>query len=291
MKSMTGFGRSRKECSNFDLTIDISSVNKKGFELFVSLPRDWAPMERLIAQALKKSIARGKVSVSIKVEKKTSQGGLSLNPDALKKAVDELKSTCQTLGTPQPDITPDLILKIDERLSQNASQADWEDAWVDVEPALSQAVEQLEEMQDAEGKELKADLTMRLQLIENLVSQVEENSKGTVEKYKEQLLQRLATSGLELDPNDERVLKEICLFADRCDICEEITRLKSHIKQFLATMEEQDAVGRKMDFICQEMGREINTTASKANSLELTKLAIELKNELERIREQTQNIL
>ena len=118
-----------------------------------------------------------------------------------------------------------------------------------------------------------------------------QEAQALIEKYKEQLLQRLATSGLELDINDERILKEVCLFADRCDICEEITRLKSHIKQFLATMEETDAVGRKMDFICQEMGREINTTASKANSLELTKLAIELKNELERIREQTQNIL
>ena len=103
-------------------------------------------------------------------------------------------------------------------------------------------------------------------------------------------MQRLANSGLELDPDDERVLKEICLFADKCDICEEITRLKSHVSQFLSTMEENDAVGRKMDFICQEMGREINTIASKANSLELTKIAIDLKNELERIREQTQNV-
>ena len=288
---MTGFGRARKECADFDLTIDVSSVNKKGFELFVSMPRDWAPMERLIAQALKKSFARGKISVSIKVEKKASQTGLSLNTDALKSAIDELVSTCQAFGSQQPSITPELILKIDERLSQNVSQADWEDAWVDVEPALAEAVEKLDAMQNAEGEELKSDLTMRLQTIESLVAQVEESSKSTVEKYKEQLLQRLATSGLELDINDERILKEVCLFADRCDICEEITRLKSHIKQFLATMEETDAVGRKMDFICQEMGREINTTASKANSLELTKLAIELKNELERIREQTQNIL
>ena len=106
----------------------------------------------------------------------------------------------------------------------------------------------------------------------------------------EQLLQRLATSGLELDISDERVLKEVCIFADKCDICEEITRLKSHISQFLSAMGERDAVGRKMDFICQEMGREINTIASKAANIDITKLAIALKNELERIREQIQNI-
>lgn len=117
-----------------------------------------------------------------------------------------------------------------------------------------------------------------------MVAEVEKNSKDTVCKYRDAMLQRLANSGLQLDVNDERVLKEISLFADKCDISEEITRLKSHISQFLSTMDENDAVGRKMDFICQEMGREINTIASKANNLELTKLAIELKNELERVR-------
>ncbi len=287
---MTGFGRACKDCADFDVTVDVSSVNKKGFELSVSLPRDWYPMERLVAQTLKKSIARGKVSVSIKIEKRDNQSGLGLDAEKLSPAVLELKKLCADFGEKNVSITPDLILKIDERLSQNANSPDWEIAWETVELALLEATEKLDEMRLSEGIALKSDIDSRLDTIENLVGEVEKNSAGTVQKYKEQLLQRLATSALELDPNDERVLKEVCIFADKCDICEEITRLKSHIAQFRATMQERNAVGRKMDFICQEMGREINTTASKANSLELTKLAIELKNELERIREQTQNI-
>ncbi len=287
---MTGFGRALKACPDFDITVDISTVNKKGFELAVSLPRDWFPMERLISQTLKKSISRGKISVSVKVEKKKSDAVLSIDNHALKLAVEELKKTCESLNIKNPEITPDIILKIDERISQNTISTDWESAWEYVESAITEAAQKLDIMRIVEGESLKNDLTSRLQTIENLVTEVEKNSQGTVQKYKEQLLQRLANSGLELDPNDERILKEICIFADKCDICEEITRLKSHITQFLATMQENDAVGRKMDFICQEMGREINTTASKANSLELTKLTIDLKNELERIREQTQNI-
>lgn len=287
---MTGFGRAKKQCARFDITIDITSVNKKGFELGVSLPREWSPMERLVSQTLKKSIARGKLSVSVKVEKKSESCGLSVDADAVAKAFGTLKNVCEKLGAKNPEASPDLVLKIAEQLSANASAEDWEESWTEIEPAVEEACARLDEMRKAEGDALKSDLKMRLQAIFDMVAEVEKLSATTAQKYKEQLLQRLANSGLELDPDDERVLKEICLFADKCDICEEITRLKSHVSQFLSTMEENDAVGRKMDFICQEMGREINTIASKANSLELTKIAIDLKNELERIREQTQNV-
>ncbi len=289
---MTGFGRATISRDDFDISVDLSSVNKKGFELFVSLPRDWSPMERLVAQTLKKSVARGKISVSIKVEKKKSISGLDLNEDRIKNAYNELVNIGKNLGLDlSREISIDTLLKIDEKISQTASSApDWESAWVNVEKAVEDAAEKLDDMRKTEGATLMLDLQERLDKIDELVAQVEENSKDTVQKYKEQLLQRLANSSLNLDINDERVLKEVCIFADKCDICEEITRLKSHIAQFRDTMLERDAVGRKMDFICQEMGREINTTASKANSLLLTKLTIELKNELERIREQTQNI-
>lgn len=286
---MTGFGRAKKQCAAFDIAIDVSSVNKKGFELSVSLPREWAPMERLFAQLLKKSVARGKVSVSVKIEKKDGGAAGVLDADALAKPLADFKAVCEKLGA-KFEPTPELLLKLGEMLAANESAADWEESWAEIEPAANEAVEKLDAMRITEGAALKTDLKARLSTISALVADVENSSRGTVEKYREQLLQRLANSGLQLDPNDERVLKEICIFADKCDICEEITRLKSHIAQFLSTLEEPEAVGRKMDFICQEMGREINTIASKANSLELTKLAIDLKNELERIREQTQNV-
>lgn len=286
---MTGFGRANKQCAAFDIAIDVSSVNKKGFELSVSLPREWSPMERLFAQLLKKTVARGKVSVSVRIEKKDGGATGVLDADALAKPLADFEAVCEKLGA-KFEPTPELLLKLGEMLAANESAADWEESWAEIEPAAKEAVEKLDAMRITEGAALKADLKSRLGTISALVSDVENSSSGTVEKYREQLLQRLASSGLQLDPNDERVLKEICIFADKCDICEEITRLKSHIAQFLSTLEESEAVGRKMDFICQEMGREINTIASKTNSLELTKLAIDLKNELERVREQTQNV-
>ena len=290
MKSMTGFGRATRPCGDFDISIDLSSVNKKGFELSVSLPREWAPMERLAAQRLKKTIARGKVSASFRIEKKSEAAGFSIGEEQAADAFKKLAAICEKLGFPNQQATPELLLKIDERLSAGGEYGDWEEIWKAAEPALEEAAQKLDDMRKAEGAALKADLQSRLGRLSALVGEVENSSHGTAQKYKELLLQRLENMGLSLDMNDERVLKEVCIFADKCDICEEITRLKSHIAQFSAAMDEDDAVGRKMDFICQEMGREINTTASKANSLELTKLAIELKNELERIREQTQNV-
>ena len=286
---MTGFGRATADFERFSATVDLSSVNKKGFELSVSLPRDWAPMERLISQSVKKSVVRGKVSASVKIEAKDAASSVAFDPDALAAAAESLRKACDKLGV-KFEASAELLLKLGEMLSENAAAPDWEESWAKIETVLDAAAAKLDAMRAVEGEALKADLKMRLQAVFEMVAEVENLSVGTAEKYKDQLLQRLANSGLELDANDERVLKEVCLFADRCDICEETTRLKSHIAQFLSTLEENDAVGRKMDFICQEMGREINTIASKANSLELTKVSIDLKNELERIREQTQNV-
>jgi len=289
MKSMTGFGRSLAKSQKFSLTLDLSSVNKKGFETSVSLPRDWQTMERAISQDLKKYFSRGKISAALKVEFNGDAGSFSIDADGVAAALKKLGEVCRKCGAEfKPNA--DTVIALNEKVNASSALPDWEEALPVVEAALEEAAKKLDAMREEEGKALKADLTMRLQAVFELLSAVEGASKDTTAKYKEQLLQRLAASGLELDPDDERVLKEICLFADKCDICEEITRLKSHISQFLSTMEEADAVGRKMDFLCQEMGREINTIGSKANNLELTKIVIDMKNELERIREQVQNI-
>ena len=289
MKSMTGFGRAKKHCANYDISIDISSVNKKGMELSVSMPREWAPMERLMAQTLKKTVTRGKISVSVRAENRQEGTDIPLDDPRLHEIFNRLKQTCSAFEV-KFEPTADLVIKIAEMLSVGNSSADWEELWKEIEPSFEEAAMRLDDMRRTEGETLKSDLKMRLQAVYEMVCAVEKASRDAPQKYREQLLQRLANAGLELDTNDDRVLKEICIFADRCDICEETTRLKSHIGQFLSAMEETDPVGRKMDFICQEMGREINTIASKANSLEVTKIAIDLKNELERIREQTQNI-
>lgn len=291
MKSMTGFGRAVSDCGDLSITLDVSSVNKKGLEICVSLPREWQAMERAIAQQIRKSFSRGKVNVACRADFKKKPGSFSIDAKAVSEALDELRKTCEATGV---EFAPDagLLLKLNDCLTQQNSEfpSDWENFSAAVESCVESALEKSESMRQTEGIALKNDLDARLNALSGMLAEVENASKGTVGKYKGLLMQRLSNSGLEFDLNDERVLREICLFADKCDICEEITRLKSHIAQFAATMEESDAVGRKMDFICQEMGREINTIASKANNLDLTKLAINMKNELERVREQIQNV-
>lgn len=288
MKSMTGFGRAAAECESFSVVAEVSSVNKKGFEISVGLPRDWQPLERLIAAKAREFYTRGKVGVSVRADFK---GASRLLPDApaLESAAAALKAACESVGA-RFEPSADTVLKLCELSVSAAQNSDWESAWETVSVALSEALEKSSQMREAEGENLKRDLAERLNLILELALSAERESRNTAAKYRDRLLARLKDLGLELDLDDERLLKELCIFADKCDVSEETTRLKSHIAQFLSALEERDAVGRKMDFICQEMGREINTMASKANNLELTKIAISLKNELERVREQIQNI-
>ncbi len=288
---MTGFGRATADYNDFSISIDVSSVNKKGLEVYVSLLRDWLPMERMINAELKKFFSRGKFNVSVSVDFKRGAEDLFASEDSIAEALNVLKNLCLKNGavyTPETST----VLEINRMLSESTSQTktDWQDAWELVCPVFVSACENLDKMRELEGEQLKVDLQNRIQTIQKLVDNAQEIAKNTPQNYKEQLLQRIATLGLEIDCNDERLLKEVCFFADKCDVAEEITRLNSHIKQFLQILNSNDAVGRKLDFLCQEIGREINTTASKANNIELTKITLDLKNELERIREQVQNL-
>lgn len=291
MKSMTGFGRSCADFKDFSITIDIASVNKKGLETSVSLPRDWSPMERTINAEIKKIFARGKFNIAISVEFKTSEADIFADEQTITKALNNLKSICEKNNIVFKPETAS-ILEINKLIldKSQTSRIDWQEAWELICPVLAQACKNLNDMRSIEGDSLKIDLIARIEKIQHLVDCAQESAKSSPVKYKELLTQRLSALGLDINIEDERVLKEVCIFADRCDVSEEITRLKSHTAQFLEILESDDAVGRKLDFLCQEMGREINTTASKANNLELTKITLELKNEMERIREQVQNL-
>ncbi len=288
---MTGFGRESADFKDFSIAIDVSSVNKKGLEVCVWLPREWAPMERVINAEFKKFFARGKFNVAINVEFKKSDADIFADTEVISNSLKKLREICETNNA---NFNPDnaTILEINNLLLEKSQSGkiDWQDAWELIEPILKKACSNLDQMRKIEGESLKADLVARIEKIEDFVATAQEFAKSSPEKYKENLLQKLATLGLNIDSNDERLLKEVCIFADRCDVSEEITRLKSHCAQFLQILDLDEAVGRKLDFLCQEMGREINTTASKANNLELTRITLELKNEMERIREQVQNL-
>ncbi len=289
MKSMTGFGRAVASADGWDASVDVSSVNRKGLEITCSLPRDWQGAERAAAQKVREFYSRGKVSVAVKFSRNGASAAFSVNEEALAASLAKLKSACFSVGA---DFSPDLgaVMALASRLEEAGGGAGWEEFWPVVEPALAEALRGADAMRSSEGAALAADFSSRLDALSAMVGRIREASAGTVSAYRDALLARLKNLGLELDLSDERVLKELSIFADKCDICEEITRLESHIGQFRSCLSSPENSGRKMDFICQEIGREINTVGSKANNLELTKIVIDFKNELERVREQAQNV-
>lgn len=291
MKSMTGFGRECADFEDFSVSVDVSSVNKKGLEISVSLPREWGAMERLIGAELKRRFSRGKFNVALNVEFKLAESGVFADADMLAASLAKLRDFCGANGI-DPRLTSADVLELNRQLSEKSVRRviDVEAQWGKLLPVFAAACEKLDEMRGVEGAALKLDLAERVGRIKALVARARVFAAESPAKYRESLMQKLAAIGLNLDFNDERVLKEVCIFADKCDVAEELTRLESHVAQFYSIIELDEAVGRKLDFLCQEMGREINTTASKANNLDLTKIAIDLKNELERVREQVQNL-
>ena len=289
MKSMTGFGRAKLSSELLDASIDVSSVNKKGLEVSCSLPRDWLAAERLVAQKVREFYTRGKVNVAIKVNFKAAAGDAFGSSEKMREAFDNLKKSCESLQVEFKPTLSDLIA-LGEALKDGELLPDFEALWGEFDKNLELALRDADKMRACEGLNLKADFERRLKLLRGFVEAVENESKNTVADYKQALLNRLKSMDLDLDLNDERVLKEVAIFADKADICEEITRLKSHIGQFESCLNSAENCGRKLDFICQEMGREINTIGSKANKLEISKIVIDFKNELERVREQVQNV-
>lgn len=289
MLSMTGYGRGTASDDEFSITIELSSVNRKGLEVSAALPREWQGMERVLCDEVRKSVSRGKISIALRLEKLGNQVGLTWDDSEVKSSVECLGKLAKELNIAfNPDA--DALLRLIGLLDTSGKLPDWEDALPTVKMALLSALDQFVIMRGKEGATLAEDMLGRIAHLREWAGGISSVSVNTVSHYREQLLERLQKAGLELDLNDERVLKEIAIFADRCDIVEELTRLESHFTQFQETLALKEPVGRKLDFLCQELFREINTVGSKANNIEVTRYVIEMKNELERIREQVQNV-
>ncbi|WOO39949.1 YicC/YloC family endoribonuclease [Rubellicoccus peritrichatus] len=289
MLSMTGYGRGNASGEDLEITVELSSVNRKGLEVGASLPREWQGMERTLCDDVRKAVSRGKVSIALRIESLTEKSGLSWDDAAVKSSIARLSTLAKEVNT---DFTPnaDALLRLIGLLDTSGKLPDWEEVLPVVKAALSAALSHFVEMRSKEGAALADDMRARLSLLRESTANIRSLSTKTVPHYRELLLERLQKAGLELELEDERVLKEIAIFADRCDIAEELTRLESHFEQFEETLQQKEPVGRKLDFICQELFREINTVGSKANNIDVTRLVIEMKNELERIREQVQNV-
>lgn len=290
MHSMTGFGRAEHATSNLAARVEAASVNRKQGEIVVQMPRAYAELEAKIRKIALQKLSRGRVSLSIQIEKpEGTSGGVHLNAARAKALEAAFTELSDAIDRPVQLSATD-FLRAPDVFDFNDEPADPADALMTITPAVEEALNQMIAMRANEGQHLHDDIESRISTLEDLARQIISHAPSVTEKYRDNLHRRLTETGLEFDINDERVLKEIGLFADRCDISEEITRLNSHFEKFREYLAADEPVGRPLDFLCQELNREFNTIGSKANDAILAQLIVNAKTELEKIREQVQNV-
>ena len=289
MKSMTGYGRATAALEGFSLTVQVSSVNRKTLDLTVALPEEWESFEPAIGELVRKFASRGKVHVDIELTGDKSAGVATWDEAAASEALDRVAKFAKKKKVPFKP-TPELLWQVANAQKRSTELPASEAAQPVVIATLTKALREFSAMRAKEGESLMVDFIKRSELLHRHVEAIAARAPKVPANYREQLLKRLRDAGLEINLDDERVLREIALFADRCDVTEEITRLRSHFEQFAALLKSDGEIGRKSEFILQEIGREVNTIGSKANDLTIARAVIELKNELERVREQIANV-
>ncbi len=287
---MTGFGRGSATTNAWQATVEISAVNRKQAELVIQAPRELNELDARIRKAVLGVVSRGRIQISITVERsQLSTEEFSINQGlalAFSKIFAEIS---HTVGYPILPVASD-FLRQPGIISTGNSEIHAEAAWLAIDPALNIALAHLAAMRTSEGDHLKLDFLVRLTFLESFTKKIAAEAPARPIRQRELLAKRLRDAGLELDPSDERVAKEIALFADRCDVSEEITRLHSHFTKFRDYLSAAEPPGRALDFLCQELFREFNTIGSKANDASISQTIVEAKTELEKIREQVQNI-
>lgn len=289
IKSMTGFGRGNYENDGRIYSIDIKSVNHKYTDINVRIPRFLNSMEDKIRKKISSAISRGKVDVFVNFENYSNKGTkIRINKDLAKEYISELKKLSEETGV-RFDISVIDVSKLPEILKIEDIDDD-ELIARELMQALDEAIENFIKMREIEGEKLVQDIEKRIYLIREKVNEITDFSGNIVEEYMKKLEIRVNELLKPGTVDENRLMQEIVIFSDKSSIEEELTRLRSHISQFLTLIKRESPIGKKLDFLIQEMNREINTIGSKANCLEITNRVIEIKTEIENIREQIQNI-
>lgn len=292
MKSMTGYGRGDCSQDGFKISVELSSVNRKQSEISVTLPREFELLEAQIRDIINHYIARGRLTVRVSLHAGESRfsARMHLNVPLAKAYARELNRLAKQLNLPGP-VTLDHLARAPGVFQTDEQIVEEEDFAPAVEKALRKALNQLVQTREREGANLLRDLTQRVAEMRKAETKIRKRAPTVSERYRRQLMDRIASAGLETPgSDDERLLKEVVYFADRSDISEELTRLQSHFQQFDDCRKSKEPVGRMLDFLAQEMNREINTIGSKANDSLISSEVVRLKAELERFREQAQNV-
>jgi len=286
---MTGYGRATAALEGFTLNVQVSSVNRKTLDLTIGAPEEWESLEPAIGNLVRKYAARGKVHVDLEVTGNTTATEAAWDEAAAAESLRRLQAFAAAQGVDFKP-TPELLWQVANSQRRTNDLPAAEAAQPAIVEALTQALRSFAAMRAKEGESLLIDFIKRSELLHRHVEAIAARAPQVPANYREQLMKRLRDAKLELDVNDERVLREIALFADRVDVTEEITRLRSHFEQFAALLKSEGEIGRKAEFLLQEIGREVNTIGSKANDLTIARAVIELKNEVERVREQMANV-
>jgi uncharacterized protein (TIGR00255 family) len=292
MKSMTGYGRGECSQGGVKITVELSSVNRKQGEIALSLPRELESLEGQVRETIHGSVSRGRLvaRVVLHLGERAWAGRLRLNHALAKAYAREFKRLGRELGLETRGAL-EWVLRSPGVMQTEAQDGAGERYWPILREALGKALGALVRMRQREGGHLAADLGRRLRWVRGAVGRVRKVAPRVVEQYREQLRVRIQSAGLGLpDSADERLLKEVVYFADRSDISEELTRLDSHCAQFAECLASEGAVGRTLDFLVQEMNREVNTIGSKASDARIAGEVVRLKTELEKVREQVQNV-
>lgn len=288
--SMTGYGRAQQVLGGREITVELRSVNARYFEYSSRLPRTCAFLEDPLKRLMAEKVHRGKVELALTIQNVTASDAVVQADYALAESYRRaLAALAQRLDV-KDDVTVMALARFPDVLTQTAAPADPDALWADVSAVAGQALEAFVGMRAAEGAKLKADVESRLAVVEDLVGQLEQGSAGRVQAYTERLYARLQELLADRSIDEARILTEAALFADKTAIDEETVRLHSHVAQFREILQLEEPIGRKLDFLTQELNREANTIGSKCQDAALTRLVVTLKSEIEKIREQIQNI-
>ena len=290
VKSMTGYGRARETLNGRDITVELRSVNNRYLDCTVKMPRTYVFAEDAIKSRVQKAISRGKVDVFVTIDTTAADVSVvAVNEPLARSYYEALKSLKDTFAL-EGEITPMALAKFPDVLTVTRAEEDLEAVAADICTVLEKALQAYNEMRAVEGQRLADDISGRVGTIESVVSKVEERSPQTVAEYRARLTAKMNEVLQSTTIDESRILTEAAIFSDKIAVDEETVRLRSHIAQLRTMLESDQPVGRKLDFLIQEVNRECNTIGSKCNDLTIAQDVVNMKAEVEKIREQVQNI-
>ena len=290
IKSITGYGRAQQSVDGMNITVELKSVNHRYFEFTSKLPRNYGFLDEKLKSFFSTKLTRGKTECYVQIEAVDEPDTvISLNHSLVKGYLEAYKELSEVYGI-ENDIKVSNLARVSDIFAVRKKEADEDKIWLAVETVATNALDGFIAMREREGEKLKADVLSRLDTIIENVEFIEERSPQTVAEYNEKLVARMKELLGEAHIDEQRILTEAAIFADKVAVAEETVRLRSHISQLRSFLELDEAVGKKMDFLVQELNREANTIGSKAQDVEIARRVVAIKAEIEKIREQIQNI-